>query len=175
MTPVTKGQIYERILRLSDRNQFMIRKSVDVIRAAAAEQRGFADQVIDPPKMKARFLENAADLEHAANRLAELERWQLNLFQDACENALVEVSLLDAARQVIHTLSPGHPFLVAPMPSFGVWESQRKEIEALRAEAPYNEKIDLRDRAIYRLREKLGEAREVIDAGLKYGIIADGR
>ncbi len=52
----------------------MIRKSVDVIRAAAAEKRGFAAQVIDPPKLKARFLEEAADLDRAADRLAELER-----------------------------------------------------------------------------------------------------
>ncbi len=112
----------------------MIRKSVDVIRAAAAEQRGFASQVVSPAKMRTKFLENAADLDRAADRLAELERWELNIYQDNCENALVEVSLLDAARQVIHTLNPDHPFLKAPMPSFGVWEAQRKEIERLVAE-----------------------------------------
>ena len=37
----------------------MIRKSVDVIREAAAEQRGYADQCIHAPKAKTKFLENA--------------------------------------------------------------------------------------------------------------------
>src|SRR3954468_1573466 len=55
----------------------MIKQSVEVIRAAAAEQRGFASQVISPAKIKARYLEVAADLDRAADRLAELERWQL--------------------------------------------------------------------------------------------------
>lgn len=112
----------------------MIKPSVDVIRAAAAQQRGFASQIIDPQKAKIRFLEDAADLDRAADRLAALERWQANLLQDAFENAYVEVSLLDAARQALHETNPNHPFLSRPMPSFGVWESQRKEIERLHAE-----------------------------------------
>ncbi len=111
----------------------MIKSSVEVIRAAATEQRGYAAQIISPAKARTKFLESAADLDRAAVRLAELERWQLNLVQDGYEGALVPVSLLDAARQVIHTLNPNHPFLVAPMPSFGVWEAQRHEIERLEA------------------------------------------
>lgn len=51
-----------------------IKRSVDVIRAAAAEQRGFAAQIIDPPKLKTKFLEAAGDLERAADRLEQLER-----------------------------------------------------------------------------------------------------
>lgn len=51
----------------------MTRKSVDVIREAAAEQRGFASQVVSPAKMRTKFLENAAALDRAADRLAELE------------------------------------------------------------------------------------------------------
>ncbi len=65
----------------------MIRKSVDVIRAAAAERRGFADQVIDPPKLKTRLLEEAADLDRAADRLEELERTHPNFKKLADEKA----------------------------------------------------------------------------------------
>ncbi len=61
----------------------------------------------------------------------ELLRFQSNLFQDQCEGALVPVTFLDAARQAIHAINPDHPFLKTPMPSFGVWESQRKENEEL--------------------------------------------
>jgi len=52
----------------------MIRKSVDVIRAAAEEQRGIADQVVSPAKLRTKFLEVAADLDRAADRLAKLEQ-----------------------------------------------------------------------------------------------------
>lgn len=68
------------------------------------------------------------------NDVAELRRFQHNLVQDSMENAYVEVSLLDAARQALHETNPDHPFLKKPMPGFGVWESQRREIDRLEAQ-----------------------------------------
>lgn len=61
----------------------MIRKSVDVIREAAAEQRGFADQVVSPAKLRTKFLENAADLDRAASRMEELEQ-ENQALRDTC-------------------------------------------------------------------------------------------
>jgi hypothetical protein len=66
--------------------------------------------------------------------VAELRRFQMNLMQDAFENAYVEITLLDAARQALHETNPDHPFLKKPMPGFGVWESQRREIDRLEAQ-----------------------------------------
>lgn len=66
--------------------------------------------------------------------VAELRRFQHNLVQDTMENAFVEISLLDAARQALHETNPDHPFLKKPMPGFGVWESQRREIDRLQAQ-----------------------------------------
>lgn len=68
------------------------------------------------------------------NDVAELRRFQHNLVQDSMENAYVEVSLLDAARQALYETNPDHPFLKKPMPGFGVWESQRREIDRLQAQ-----------------------------------------
>jgi hypothetical protein len=76
----------------------MIRKSVDVIRAAATEQKGYADQVIDPPKVKARFLENAADLERAAKRMEALEAVAATMEQFVSDGYIVLPQTLEAFR-----------------------------------------------------------------------------
>jgi uncharacterized protein YjiS (DUF1127 family) len=77
----------------------------------------------------------------AADRLRKLLRWQLDLFQDRCENAYVETSLLDEARRIIHELRPDHPFLARPIGSYGVWAAQRREIDELRERAAKLEKV----------------------------------
>ncbi len=76
-----------------------------------------------------------------ANRLAAeagkeydaIRRHQINLYQDSCEGALIEVSYYDAVRQALSEISPDHPVLKGMPPTFGVWEAQRKEIERLHA------------------------------------------
>lgn len=78
----------------------MIRKSVDVIRAAAVEQKGFADQVIDPPKVKARFLEAAADLDRAAKRMEALEAVAGTLEQFVNDGHIVQPATLTALQSL---------------------------------------------------------------------------
>lgn len=67
-------------------------------------------------------------------RLADLERWRSDLYQDQCEGAYVETSWADAALQALSEVAPDHPLLKGEPPSYGVWLSLRKENERLRAE-----------------------------------------
>lgn len=78
----------------------MIRKSVDVIRAAATEQRGFASQVVSPAKMKTKFLEDAADLDRAAKRMEALEAVAATLEQFVADGHVVEPATLKALHAV---------------------------------------------------------------------------
>lgn len=57
----------------------MIPSHIEVIRAAAAEQRGFASQVVSPAKMRIRFEETAANLERVAVHLERLQRAALDV------------------------------------------------------------------------------------------------
>lgn len=70
----------------------------------------------------------------AVERLAELERWRMDLAQDQCEGAYVETSWADAALQALSEVAPDHPLLKGEPPSYGVWLSLRRENERLRAE-----------------------------------------
>lgn len=63
--------------------------------------------------------------------VGRLQRWEANVLQDNCENAFVETTIMDVHRQALHDVAPDHPLLKQELPSFGVWEMQRKKIEEL--------------------------------------------
>ncbi len=67
-----------------------------------------------------------------AAELETLQRWQLNLYQDQFEGAYVPVSLADELRRALTEVAPKHPMLIKPCASFGVWRSQRREIDEMR-------------------------------------------
>ncbi len=71
-------------------------------------------------------------MEAAVAEIRRLRRWATDTFQDDCENAYVGATLHDTFRQALHEVAPDHPVFSEPCPSYGVWESQRKEIERLR-------------------------------------------
>ena len=64
--------------------------------------------------------------------LADFARHLLNIQQDICENAFVEVSIYDAVKQALSEVAPDHSALRNEPPNYGVWEMQRKKIEELR-------------------------------------------
>lgn len=68
------------------------------------------------------------------DRFAQLSRWAANVYQDSCENAYVEVSLLDAALQALSEVAPDHPLLKGKPPSFGVWQKLNHENQQLKEE-----------------------------------------
>ncbi len=77
----------------------------------------------------------------AAAKMAKLElefhklaRWQNNLLQDRCENASVEVSIMDMLRQALFDLAPDHPALKLNAPSYGVWEQLSKRNTEVKAQ-----------------------------------------
>lgn len=64
----------------------------------------------------------------------DLGRHLLNIQQDICENAFVEVSIYDSVKQALNEVQPDHPALRNEPPNFGVWENQRKLILKLQTE-----------------------------------------
>lgn len=75
---------------------------------------------------------DAAVLTTLVRRLVDAERARDNLVQDACENAMVPVSLLDAMKQALAGIVPDHPALQTYAPSFGTWELLSRDNTRLR-------------------------------------------
>lgn len=67
-----------------------------------------------------------------ATELARLHKWESDIYQDNCENAYVETTILDWHRQALAEVAPDHPLLKDKMPSIGVWEGMKQELEDAR-------------------------------------------
>ena len=83
----------------------------------------------------------AAATKRAEAAEAELDvarRETSQLVQDACEGAMVPVSLLDNVKHALHEVDPYNPALLGYAPSFGVWETLMRERDAAREEAREN-------------------------------------
>lgn len=89
----------------------------------------------DPNLQKA--LELVADV---SKQRDNLKRHATNLYQDSCENALIELSYFDAVRQALREVAPDHPALEGQPPAFGVWEHLSKENDKLRAALAHYER-----------------------------------
>ena len=64
-----------------------------------------------------------------AGELARLRKWESDIYQDNCENAYVETTILDWHRQALAEVAPDHPLLKDQMPSMGVWEGMRQRLD----------------------------------------------
>jgi len=63
-------------------------------------------------------------------QLMNAERARDNLVQDACECAMVPVSLYDAMKQALAEVAPDHAALQTYAPAFGVWEMLSRQLRA---------------------------------------------
>ena len=81
-------------------------------------------------------LTQRAEAAEAERDVARRETSQL--VQDACEGAMVPVSLLDNVKHALHEVDPYNPALLGYAPSFGVWETLMRERDAAREEAREN-------------------------------------
>ena len=88
-----------------------------------------------------RLLRASVALGQLADEVERYRRWSTDLAQDNCENAYVEATTHDVLRQALHSVAPDHPALSEPCPSYGVWATQQREIDSMKAYAKLAEEI----------------------------------